>query len=298
MKKRIIQISDLHLSREYPLFLHNWQIITHVIRNLAPDLVVVSGDLSLAEPDRLDDLVFAGEQLKALGVPILAIPGNHDIGEGGPAAEGKFGEQKNVTSKRIGHFRQTIGPDFWHHKIGGWRLIGINSQLFGTGLPEEKDQFDFLLDLLPPAEKNNLIVFTHKPLFSQAQGCGDPGRGIPETESAWLRGIVHKAGGRLILSGHMHRMKSYVEHDITHAWAPSTAFISSHPSHDNRGGQARIGVQLIDLDEAGYTLNFADDFRLITHDIRNWVLPNSNALWTIVTEPSAIVPRVGVDAVS
>ena len=93
----------------------------------------------------------------------------------------------------------------------------------------------------------------------------------------------------------MHRLKSYVEHGITHVWAPSTAFISSHPSHDSRGGQAKIGLQIIDLNASGHTLGFADDFRLITHDIRNWVLPKGNALWTIVTEPSATAPRLDAD---
>ena len=153
MSTRILQISDLHLSREYPLFLHNWQVVSGMIRDLAPDLVVVSGDLSLAEPDRNDDLVFAGEQLMALGVPFLALPGNHDIGEGGPTYIGKFGEQKNVTSDRLAHFRQTIGPDFWQHNLGDWRLVGMNSQLFGTGLPEERQQREFLLRALPAQMK-------------------------------------------------------------------------------------------------------------------------------------------------
>lgn len=59
-----------------------------------------------------------------------------------------------------------------------------------------------------------------------------------------------------------------------------------------------IGVRVIDLDGPNYSLSFADDCRLITHDIRNWVLPKGNALWAIVTEPSAIAPRVVADVVS
>ncbi|PQO22129.1 hypothetical protein C2I36_14590 [Rhodobacteraceae bacterium WD3A24] len=285
---RVVQISDLHLSREYPLFLHNWQTVARLIDELAPDLVLATGDLALAEPDRADDLAFAARSLAMLDRPVLSLPGNHDIGEGAPGDLAPTGEQKPVTSERVGRFRKLVGPDYWSHHAGGWRFVGINSQLFGTGLPEEEAQNAFIANELGRADAPPTILVTHKPLFSEPQGCARPGRAIPQAHSAWLRRLLTRAGVGHVLSGHMHRYKAYVDAGITHVWAPSTAFISTHASHADRGGEAVLGLLCHDIDAHGVTTRFVDDCRLITSDIRNWALPRGNALWTIVTEPSPI----------
>lgn len=288
MTQRIIQVSDLHLSGEFPLFLHNWRALARRIRGLAPDLVLATGDLALAEPDRADDLRFARAELDALGCPVRVLPGNHDVGECDPATGVGLGEQKPVTSARLAQFTRLAGPDCWEERVGRWRLVGVNSQLFGTGLPEESAQWDFIERALRPLrDDSGPILVTHKPLHAPEQGAASPGRAIPPRDSQRLVDLMREAGGHLVMSGHMHRWKSYEARGLNHVWAPSTAFISTQSGHAERGGASVVGMLTWNLAEEALTHSLESDFRLITHDIRNWAAPGGNALWTIVNEPSA-----------
>jgi len=295
MSLRVIQFSDIHLSGEYPLFLHNWAVLTRLAATLSPDLVIVSGDLALAEPDRTQDLYFARAELDALAeqlaVPVLALPGNHDLGEGATDDPARSGEQKPVTSARVARYRAIIGPDYWLHRAGAWHVLGLDAQLFGTGLPEEEAQREFIETALARAGGPQLMVVTHKPLHAPEQGATQWGRSIPEAESAWLRQRLRAAGVRHVFSGHMHRYKQYHSDGLQHVWAPSTAFISTHPSHDVRAGEARVGMLCHDIGTSEISTGLIDDPRLITSDIRLWALPAGNALWSIVTEPSPIRPH-------
>ena len=283
MKHQIAVLSDPHLSREYPFFLHNWNALVAKIREMAPELVIVNGDLALGEPDRKDDLVFAQECIEALDLPVVVLPGNHDIGEG----DG-LGQQKGVTSQRLAQYNELFGPDHWIKDVGEWTLIGINSQILGTGLSEEAEHRRFIETALADYRDRHLAIVSHKPLYDGAQGTAVPGRGIEEDASNWLSQIFTDAGVRFILAGHMHRFKNYMAGNIECIWGPSTAFYSTHPSHDTRGGEIAVGMLILELEEGNYAFEFADDPRMINHDIRNWAVPGQNSIWNILTEPSAI----------
>ena len=71
---RIVHISDLHFGREdHELLLP----LRQAIQAAAPDLVAVSGDLTQrARPGQFRD---ARAFLDGLGLPWIAVPGNHDI---------------------------------------------------------------------------------------------------------------------------------------------------------------------------------------------------------------------------
>ena len=52
-----------------------------------PDLLVVTGDIVLEDPDDADDREYAHAVLTGAPCPVLAIPGNHDIGFYGEVEE-------------------------------------------------------------------------------------------------------------------------------------------------------------------------------------------------------------------
>ncbi|AGA89216.1 putative phosphohydrolase [Thioflavicoccus mobilis 8321] len=71
---RIVHISDLHFGRERPALV---AALVPQIEALAPDLVVVSGDLT--QRARRRELEAAAAFLARLPSPLLVVPGNHDI---------------------------------------------------------------------------------------------------------------------------------------------------------------------------------------------------------------------------
>src|SRR5918995_6808033 len=72
---RVLHVSDLHFgTREDPEL---ERAVKALLERIDPELVVASGDLT--HRGRRDQHERASRFLRALGVPVLAIPGNHDI---------------------------------------------------------------------------------------------------------------------------------------------------------------------------------------------------------------------------
>ena len=75
MAARILHVSDLHLgSREALEPLH---ALPELVARLEPELLVATGDLS--HRGLRSQLERAAELLRGVGLPLLAVPGNHDI---------------------------------------------------------------------------------------------------------------------------------------------------------------------------------------------------------------------------
>ena len=162
---RVIQISDTHLSRAAPWFVPNFEAMVGIVSAERPDLVVNAGDISLDGAIREDDLVAARSCHAALDVPFRAVPGNHDLGDNpwrpevAPAIDGE---------RRLQYLRH-FGEDFWLVDTGPWVLVGINAQLFGSGLASEAEQWMFLGAVPAQADGRSVALFTHKPLFDRVR---------------------------------------------------------------------------------------------------------------------------------
>src|SRR5262249_5425878 len=153
-------------------FYENWRQTLAAVGAARPDLVVVSGDLSINGSDDDDDIAFARRELERLPRPWLALPGNHDVGE----EPGGVLLGQPVDDRRVGRYLASFVADRWTFDRPGWRLVGIDSQLLGSGLPAEREQDAFLVEALRTAGDCSIGVITHKPLFLE-----DPGE-EPESE--------------------------------------------------------------------------------------------------------------------
>ena len=71
---RIVHVSDLHFGATSEGLLAP---LCSRIADLSPDLVVISGDLT--QRARSHQFAEARDFIAGLGVPVLCIPGNHDI---------------------------------------------------------------------------------------------------------------------------------------------------------------------------------------------------------------------------
>ena len=75
MTTRILHVSDLHFGAGDDPVLD--QALAGLIERVAPELVIASGDLT--NRGRRDQHERAAAFLRSLQLPVLAVPGNHDI---------------------------------------------------------------------------------------------------------------------------------------------------------------------------------------------------------------------------
>ncbi|OYW64676.1 MAG: hypothetical protein B7Z40_13270, partial [Bosea sp. 12-68-7] len=141
---RVVQVSDTHLSETHAYFIDNYDVFVDEMQALQPDLIVHTGDISFNGPSRPVDLAFAKAQLDRLTAPVLTLAGNHDIGEAPPFSR----LDQPINAERMAAWTTTVGPMWWSHDLGRWRLIGLDSALMASGLAEEAAQLAFLRDHL------------------------------------------------------------------------------------------------------------------------------------------------------
>jgi 3',5'-cyclic AMP phosphodiesterase CpdA len=174
-------------------------------------------------------------------VPLRVIPGNHDVGE--CAAEPWRGIR--VTSRRVQGFRSAWGSDrFVLHgdaarDARGWTFVGINSELCGSGLPEEEEQWAWLAGIAAEAAMRSVMLFLHKPLAI------DDGTRESITVSATSRDRIlatfRDADLRVVANGHLHRYRRTAAGDLMSVWAPSLSF-SPPEEPDLKLGPGTAGI--------------------------------------------------------
>ena len=102
---RIVQISDTHINHRGGVTNKNFETLSAFVNDvLRPDAVVNAGD----------------------------------VGEPGAAPWAGI----SVTSERVAGFRGAFGADHWIELHDEWALIGIDSEIMTSGLPEEAEQWE------------------------------------------------------------------------------------------------------------------------------------------------------------
>lgn len=279
---RILLLSDIHLSRARPYFHANWELMLREVAAMPkPDLVIVTGDLSLDGPSREDDLAFARAQLDRLPAPWHAVPGNHDLGGNAPDARGEHVIDDGLRDAWLRHFPN----DFWSLDVPGWRLVGINSLICGSGMRGETEQAEFLDNAIAGAEGRKLAVFMHKPL------CLHDALEPEHTTSCWFpptRELLqrHVREGRIamLVSGHLHDSRDRIVSGTRHLWLPGLAFVSDMACEwqPSRGGRRRVGFVTAVLD-AEPQFTWHEPNALLNTDIGNWLRMGGIGLYKPLT---------------
>lgn len=243
----LLQLSDLHLSRARPYNVANWEAWLRHIETLRPDLVVLTGDHQLDDPDDADDRAFVAEQLGRLTVPWRLVPGNHDVGD---SLFEPYLDQPITEARRQG-WRATFGDDWWSTDLGAWRLIGINAQLLDSGLAAEIEQARWLAACAADAGARPIALFLHKPLCLDRFDETELSRSVltPAARAAVL-GPLAGAPLRLVAAGHTHRFRSLTVGGVAMVWAPTTSQLNRN-FHVPRGGDTAYGGVLYALDRDG-----------------------------------------------
>jgi 3',5'-cyclic AMP phosphodiesterase CpdA len=236
---RIVQISDTHLSHlGGPTNDNLEQLIPFINDELAPDLVVHSGDVLIADPDLAADRDIARELLGRIRAPLRVVPGNHDVGEPGDEPWGGL----RATSARVAAFTSAFGPDHWVELLGGYAVVGFNSEILSTGLPEEQAQWDWLDTIGEQVGGRAVLLFGHKPLWPKAPAPTENAWSIPGAERYRLLQALAGLDVRVFGNGHLHHFAIGRYGDALTVTAPSTGFASRDRARLAGPGLYQAGV--------------------------------------------------------
>jgi 3',5'-cyclic AMP phosphodiesterase CpdA len=273
---RLIQITDTHLSRGKPHFADNWAPLARWIGEQRPDLVIHTGDVTVDGAGVEDDLAYAAGLLRDLGVRWLAVPGNHDVGDAGHP-------RQPVDAARLARWHAHLGPDRWIEDLAGakgWRLIGLDAMLLGSGLAEEAAQEAWLDAAMAEAQGRPVAWFLHRPLYLDSPEEADTGYwSVQPRPRARLMALVRRHRVGLVASGHLHKASQTVGHGTRFVWAPASSFLvgAMQPAMP---GEKRLGAVLYEFDEAGVSAEIAEVPGLSQHwldDVIAEVYPRPSA---------------------
>ncbi|WP_181832667.1 metallophosphoesterase family protein [Bosea caraganae] len=220
-------LSDPHLSRRRAYTVPAWHHVRSEITALALAATIVAGDLVFDDCDDADDRAFAAAAVAGLPGDVRLIPGNHDVGDN--VAEPWMGQ--SVTAGRVEAFLATHGTDRFAIDIADWRIVGLNAQLFGTGLAREDEQWSWLDDVMRDAGQRPVVLVLHKPLAVWTSSEAEVPNCVGRAAQARLTAATQRGRVRLVVSGHYHHHRSVVLGGTPQLWLPSTALVG-RASHD------------------------------------------------------------------
>ena len=235
----------------------------------APDLIICTGDMSLDGAAASDELAFAARQFERIASPVLFVPGNHDIGNNLPDV--RSGEIV-ITAERRKIYRQHFGDDYWFRDVGSlWRIIGLNSMLFGSGIAGEAEQWEMLEQAIRTAGDRSQMIVQHKPLYHRLPNETEPTQSAiyPEHRER-LKDILARVKRPLACSGHIHHYRTARWGKIAQIWAPATSFTIALPGQKPLGGIRRVGYLRHFLDGKNHRHEFVEPCQFINTDCGNW----------------------------
>lgn len=186
---RIVQISDSHFGTVLPGVTDG---LLATIRNLQPDLVVLSGDITQrARPSQFREAYNFSEQLRP--IPFIAVPGNHDI-----PLFNVFGRLFDPYKGFQTNFKNQLEKDFDH---GDVVIVGLNST---SRWRHVQGAFDLerlkrRLDRIEPRHKVRIAVF-HHPLDCRQE---EDLKNLIKCRDQVMQ-ILSERGIDLVVGGHIH----------------------------------------------------------------------------------------------
>ena len=164
------------------------------INGLAPDFVVICGDLVNEANDR--SYADFNTIKKGFQVPCYVAPGNHDVG--------------NIPNdSTLAFYRKTIGKDYYEFKHKKKSFIVTNTQLWKTNVENESEKHDtWFKETLKNQNDNQYPVFVigHYPLYTELPEEEEHYFNFPYTKRKELLKLFLQNNVKAYLSGHTHKL--------------------------------------------------------------------------------------------
>lgn len=280
---RLVHVSDTHLSRTHGYFDVNWSAFCQAMQASPPDMLIHGGDISFNGPAAPQDLAHAAKAIAALGLPWRAIPGNHDIGEAPNYAR----LDQPINAVRISAWRQHVGDQWWSVDVPHWRLIGLDTALMGSTLPEEAEQIAFLENALSTRGPLHAFVFIHMPPFERDHlSPANPTSYIPIVPRGKFLDVCAAAGVKVIACGHKHVYRKVRHRGMDIVWAPATAMVDVKHPLAKRGSFPRPGYLEWTLTAKAATHQLIEPERMFVIDMTGWTKRNGGTTTTLPPWPS------------
>jgi 3',5'-cyclic AMP phosphodiesterase CpdA len=168
-----------------------------------------------------------------------------------------------IDADRLTRWDSSFASDRWALDAGGWRLVGVNAQLFGSGLAREDAQDRWLEEQLSTAGRA-IALFLHKPLFleSPTDDVASPTCMVPWARTRLLDKL-DRSDVRLIVSGHLHQHRDRTFGGQRHLWVSAVAFAAPQA----HGGDGRCGLTVLDFSQGNVEVTVERPRGLISHDL-------------------------------
>lgn len=244
MTLRLLQCSDFHLDARPHDDPRRVEAIRRYVQQLNPDLIVFTGDLVDLGPQDADSLRRGRDRLASFGCPCFALPGNHDVGN-------KLSIGRHVvTEAAVGQWIDILGYDRFVHDAGDWRILGIDSQITGSGWKCEQDQLDWLQSVLDTEQP--VAVFSHMPPYLYRCDENPAGREAywqidPEPRQQILQ-LLDRPNVRFMASGHVHWHATFTDDSLPRLWCPACYSVVHEPHYPPGGDVTGMVLHTLDGD--------------------------------------------------
>jgi 3',5'-cyclic AMP phosphodiesterase CpdA len=237
---RILHVSDLHVgTREDP---EVEAALRSLLGRIDAELIIASGDLT--HRGRREQHERAHRFLTSFGLPVLTVPGNHDMPYTFPK---RFTDTYGEFTRQWGSIEQTFSSPAFH-------VVGLNSsrrwRQQGGALSDAQLE-DAAARLAQAPDSAYQVAVLHHHMF------GAPWRARRKKPVARRNHVLHSlvaAGADLILAGHIHQAAVGERHEFeviegdVHACVISIAPGLGQP-RPNRLGEAR-GLHVYEIGES------------------------------------------------
>jgi 3',5'-cyclic AMP phosphodiesterase CpdA len=233
-----VQISDSHIGfarPENPDVLGTLHKTIEAINALPqpPAFVVHTGDVThLAKPAQFDA---AKQVLSRLKVPLIVLPGEHDV----------IGSSHAFFNA----FARPDAPNGWFSfDAGGIHFLSlVNVFNFEVDGKLGNDQLDFVeKDLAAQKASTPIVVFGHVPLYALF-----PAWGWTTQDGARVLAALRRFDAVTVLNGHIHQVIQHTEGNIRFATAASTAYPQPAPGSADKPGPLKVADDML-LHVLGY----------------------------------------------
>jgi predicted phosphodiesterase len=273
---RFAVVADSHLNPVHADNTSPWQtnhlanprnqVVVDAINKIDPAFTIHVGDVVHPLPHTADydgATAFANTLYGGLKAPFYIAPGNHDIGDkhlpGNPAA--------CISQDSCEKYEHAFGAQWQAFTHGNVCFVIINTCLFGSGLPQEDTQWQFLQERLKAevTAGRRIFLFTHYPPFVTEPDEENHYDNIDQKPRQRLLQLTSEAGVEALFAGHVHTFFLNCHEGMwTYALPSSTNFRQDYaelfriePDEElGRNDLGKFGFFIVDIHETGHIARF------------------------------------------
>lgn len=146
-------------------------------------------------------------QIRASGLTLQQVAGNHDVGDKPDATM----PTEPVTADSLAGYLERFGPSYYTVELstvesGGCAFIVLNSQIMNSDLPAAAEQRVWLEEELEKQRGKRLFVLLHLPpyLFDRREKSLGHYENVAEPDRGWLLDLLQQHGVERLFAGHVH----------------------------------------------------------------------------------------------